>query len=131
MDNFVGGSQATYKPGDEVTVKFILTVSHYGHLEFSLCPASNTKQACFKENVLDVVYHANGGADPAYPHRAMFPPQTQTEFEYRVVIPDDLASGDYVLKMTYVTANSCHPEGYDTYKSRVSLPTGYPWNQWS
>uniref|UniRef100_A0A7S4N6C0 Chitin-binding type-2 domain-containing protein n=1 Tax=Odontella aurita TaxID=265563 RepID=A0A7S4N6C0_9STRA len=149
MDDYPSSSQATYVAGELVTVRFWLTVSHNGHLEFSLCPADGTdvpgvpapSHTCFESNKLEVVEHvSHGGADPDYPHRAMFPSVTNVEYEWMVRIPDVLPRSDettgtttgtpYVLKAMYVTANSCTPEGYHTYTQRVNLPNGLGWDRW-
>ena len=123
MDNYYFGSQATYNAGDTIDVTVYLSVYHSGHVEFALCEGSNPTQACFKNQILVIDHHYNGGADPSYPKRGMLRPLTLGRTSmFRVQLPDDLSDGDWVMKMTYVTANTCWPDGYDSYSA--------PWVGW-
>lgn len=120
-DNYSSGIQATYRPGQVITVNVELTVYHKGHFEFALCPAGGSgtpSQDCFRNNKLTVRRDNRYGAplDPNYPARAMIPPESFGKmYSYDVQVPSNLASGNYVLKWMYVTANSCYPAGYNRY----------------
>jgi hypothetical protein len=120
-DHYSSGIQDAYTSGQIITVDVEITVYHYGHFEFSICPAGSTgtpTQDCFRKNKLTIVKDNKHEAplDPNYPERAMAPPQTfGIDYSYQVALPHDLASGSYVLKWMYVTANSCVPVGYHNY----------------
>ena len=121
FDTYRSGNQATYSAGQVITVRPELTVYHWGHFEFSLCPAGSTgtpSQDCFRNNKLNIVRDNTFGApvDVNYPFRAMIPPESfGKSYSYQVRLPSNLASGNYVLKWMYVTANSCYAVGYDRY----------------
>ena len=120
-DNYSSGVQAWYNVGQVITVDVDITVYHFGHFEFSLCPAGDRgtpSQDCFRKNKLTVVKDNVHDAplDPNYPERAMMPPESfGNYYSYQVALPQDLQGGDYVLKWMYVTANSCVAEGYNRY----------------
>jgi len=122
-DSYSSGTQATYEAGQIITVEVKLSIYHFGHFEFSICPAGNTgtpSQDCFQRNKLTIVKDNkyNAPLDPRYPERAMLPPLNfGTDYSYDVALPDYLSTGGrYVLKwMYYVTANSSFPVGYDKY----------------
>jgi len=120
-DFYSSGSQATYQAGQVITVEIEITVYHFGHFEFSLCPAGPTgtpSQDCFRQNKLKIVADNKYGApvDPRYPERAMIPPANfGDEYSYQVALPSNLAPGNYVLKWMYVSGNSCTAVGYSGY----------------
>lgn len=120
-DNYFTGVQATYSPGQVITVNVELTVYHRGHFEFAICPAGSTgtpSQDCFRNNKLTVRKdnRYNAPLDPNYPARAMIPPESFGKmYSYDVQLPSNLSRGNYVLKWMYVTANSCYPVGYNRY----------------
>lgn len=126
FDNYSSGNQATYTAGQTITVTSTLTVYHWGHFEFSLCPAGGSgtpSQDCFRNNKLTVVSDNTHGApvDSRYPFRAMIPPESfGKQYSYQVALPGNLGSGNYVLKWQYVTANSCYPVGYTSYPAPSS-----------
>ena len=127
MDNYPNlGTQATYNAGEVITVDIQVDVYHRGHFEFAICSGSNPTQACFSQNLLNVVNDNVWGTEPlwaAFPHRAMLPPENVMStglHSYQVELHDNLPSGDYVLKMTYVTADSCYPTGYPDYTAPAS-----------
>ena len=121
-DYYSSGVQAEYNFGQTITVNVEMTVFHFGHFEFSLCPAGDSgtpSQDCFRTHKLTVLKDNMYSAplDPNYPERAMIPPESfGKDYSYQVALPLDLeGGGDYVLKWMYVTANSCIPDGYNRY----------------
>jgi len=120
-DKYSSGIQATYSPGEVIIVTVEITVYHFGHFEFSLCPAGTSgtpSQDCFRENKLNIVKDIvhNAPIDPNYPKRAMIPPESfGKSYSYEVLLPSDISEGNYVLKWMYVSGNSCVAEGYNKY----------------
>jgi Lytic polysaccharide mono-oxygenase, cellulose-degrading len=128
FDRIFSGSRATYSAGQVIPVSVWLKVHHEGHFEMSYCQVSaNTtpSQSCFGNNPkLRVVSHGYGGPlDPNYPHRYMVPPKgvvgNDSTHNFQVQLPSNLPGGTYILKWTYVTANSCYSRGYPEYDVRA------------
>ena len=120
-DRYSSGIQASYTSGQVITVNVEITVYHFGHFEFSICPAGASgtpTQDCFRTNKLNIVRDTvhNAPLDPNYPERAMLPPQSfGKNYAYDVALPNNLPNGNYVLKWMYVSGNSCVASGYDRY----------------
>lgn len=114
------GNQAAYTSGQTITVEAHLNVYHKGHFELSICSEADVNQDCFRNPanklrfVRDNLYEAP--IDAIHPYRAMIPPSSLgTYYSFDMKLPDNMENGNYVLKWMYVTANSCEPEGYDSY----------------
>jgi len=121
-DTYSSGVQATYQSGQIMNVVVDITVYHFGHFEFSICPVGTTggtpTQDCFRRNKLRIVRDVlhNAPLDPNYPERAMMPPMSfGMRYSYDVALPSTLTQGNYVLKWMYISGNSCIAEGYNRY----------------
>jgi len=121
--------QENFQKGQTFDFTAILTAHHKGHFEYRACPIGYGEVAtkeCFEtyplEFVKDDLY--NAPKDPNYPERAYIPLSSHSTvkdsagkylYTHTYKLPDNL-SGDLVLiQWRYVTANSCLPEGYDSY----------------
>ncbi|XP_066597989.1 uncharacterized protein [Prorops nasuta] len=92
---------ASYKQGQTINVTALLTASHLGHFEFSLCPLSSKDELetedCFAKHPL---YQPNGDFE--------FRPTNWDAGEHVVslVLPKDLECEHCVLRWHYRTGNS-------------------------
>jgi len=123
--------QACYEEAAVIDIESVLTAHHKGHFEIKACPVSSSAEAptqeCFDKNPLVFVSDELYGAkpDPLYPERAYIPladhPNIQRSsdgnylFHHKYRLPDDLRGDLVLIQWYYITANSCKPEGYDTY----------------
>lgn len=122
--------QATYEEGSVIDVESVITAHHKGHFEVKACPIQPYEvatQACFDAHPLmfieDALYDAP--VDPLYPGRAYIPrtdypgfsrgSNGDYYFHHKFKLPEGLEGGLVLIQWYYLTANSCLPEGYDTY----------------
>lgn len=132
--NALGGSmpsniEATYKDGDVIELKTVLTAHHKGHFEFKACKLdaanpSEPTQACFDANPLtfesDELYGAPKDSD--YPGRAYVAPSaipsrvkgspSGMPFRHKFKLPGGLIGDRVLLQWHYITGNSCEDIDY-------------------
>lgn len=105
----------------------LLVQPRAGHFEFKACPIQPGEvatQDCFDQHPLEYVQEllpagvsrATAPKDLNYPGRAYLAPASAdwtTHYRYR--LPAGLEGDLVLLQWYYVTANSCHVEGYEEY----------------
>ncbi|XP_074597611.1 uncharacterized protein LOC141852490 [Brevipalpus obovatus] len=106
---------ATYKSGEWIGLKVVLTTSHKGYYEFRLCPAvSDTvevTQECLDMNTLEI----EGSTDRKYPVSRTDP--------IRVKLPDGLTCERCVLQWDYTAGNEWNrpPKDQETYRGCADI----------
>mmetsp|Transcript_16773 Transcript_16773/g.19172 ORF Transcript_16773/g.19172 Transcript_16773/m.19172 type:complete len:667 (+) Transcript_16773:45-2045(+) len=114
-------SQATYVEGQEIVIESELTANHAGHMDIFLCGGPEYTPECFLSNpatfIEDMLY--GGPVDPAYPSRAYY--STNYEHKHKYRLPMGVTGQRVMMQWRYITANSCHPAGYNDIPELVEL----------
>lgn len=90
----------TYRAGEVIRVKVVLTANHKGRWGLKLCPSTNVSQECFDAHVLkrtDGRDYTNVGS--------------KSTFSVKYRLPKGVRCRWCVLQWTYETANSCNLPG--------------------
>jgi hypothetical protein len=125
-----------YIEGNIITIDTFLRSHHTGHMTLSVCNLGREcKQDDFDENPLifisDDLYGMPG--DENNPYRGYYfgsPNFSEKPFSSRWLLPENFHGENVLMQWTYITANSCSPDGYVEYYSNVDFPIEYQtfWN---
>ena len=112
LDTYWTPTVATYSPGQVMRAEISINAYHWGHFEFSLCPANNVVHDCpYKLNILRDLNYSHRPT-LTNPQKAMLT-NYGSWYSYDVQIPSNIPQGNYVFKWKYITGNSCSDRTYD------------------
>lgn len=97
-------SQATYRAGQTVRVRVLITAHHYGHIEMNACPLGrDTTPDCLERYPLQFVRDALHGMpqDLNYPERGYLASSNHRVFEMEFALPADLVGREVLLQVQY------------------------------
>eukprot|EP00903_Cladosiphon_okamuranus_P021001 g19293.t1 len=133
---------ATYKRGQVIDIKVVVSAWHWGHIEFFLCNAEDlddpingvVTQECFNMHPLDRAEDDdfNSPVDDNYPGRYYLEPEcraaevdqtkpsdhgaaTGQVAQMRYKLPESVTCARCIMQMVYYTGNDCKHPGYDEF----------------